>query len=131
MNDLQNIKPPAALDAILEDTASLGFTMSSDIQTGCLLRTLAATKPQGRFLELGTGMGCGTAWILDGMDAHSTLATVDINPDTTAVAQKHLAKDKRVTFHLTEELNSCNQLKAKRTILSLPIPGPASMSGLI
>jgi predicted O-methyltransferase YrrM len=102
VNDLQNIKLPVMLQAIVEDTALLGFTMSSDIQTGCLLRTLAATKPQGRFLELGTGTGCGTAWILEGMDAHSTLDTVDINPNTTAVAKKHLAKDQRVTFHLVD-----------------------------
>lgn len=114
MNDLENIKPPAALPAILEETALLGFTLSSDLQTGCLLRTLAATKPQGRILELGTGTGCGTAWLLDGMEAHSTLDTVDINPDTTAVAQKHLATDKRVTFHLTDGVEFLQSAQGKR-----------------
>jgi predicted O-methyltransferase YrrM len=35
----------------------VGFTMASDAWTGALLRTLAAAKPGGSLLELGTGTG--------------------------------------------------------------------------
>jgi len=42
-----------------------------------MLRTLAASKPGGRFLELGTGTGIATAWLLEGMDERSTLISID------------------------------------------------------
>jgi predicted O-methyltransferase YrrM len=51
--------------------------MASEPRTGSLLRTLAAAKPKGRFLELGTGTGIATAWLPAGMDAGSMLTTVD------------------------------------------------------
>jgi hypothetical protein len=49
------------LAAIRQDTEALGFTMMSEPRTGALLATLAASKPGGRMLELGTGTGLGTA----------------------------------------------------------------------
>jgi predicted O-methyltransferase YrrM len=33
-----------------------------------MLRMLAASKPGGRFLELGTGTGIATAWLLKKID---------------------------------------------------------------
>ena len=49
MNDDRIIQVPAALDAIRSDTKRICFS--------------------GRLLELGTGTGIGTAWLLSGMDA--------------------------------------------------------------
>ena len=80
MNDHEITQMPAALDAIVRDTERIGFTMASEPQTGSLLRTLAASKPSGRFLELGTGTGVGTAWLLAGMDAGSRLDSVESDP---------------------------------------------------
>ena len=90
MDDSNYIEPPAVLPEIEEATRQLEFDMGSDYQTGILLRTLAATKPGGRFLELGTGTGLATAWILDGMDRDSRLITVDIDPACLEVAKRHL-----------------------------------------
>jgi len=94
--------PPVALTEIERETASLGFTMASDALTGSLLRTLAAAKPGGRLLELGTGTGLATAWLLDGMDAGSTLLSVDDDPAVVAVARRHLGGDPRVRFVVTD-----------------------------
>jgi predicted O-methyltransferase YrrM len=102
MNDLDITRPPAALESIQHDTAALGFDMISEAKVGALLAALAASKPGGRFLELGTGTGHGTAWLLAGMDAASTLDTVDTNADVVAVAKRHLASDSRVKFHITD-----------------------------
>jgi predicted O-methyltransferase YrrM len=44
---------------------------------GAMLLTLAASKPGGRFLELGTRAGLAAARLLDGMDGRSTLISVD------------------------------------------------------
>ena len=68
MNDTFNIRGPAEYEAILRDSKEMNFGMPSDLQTGALLRTLAASKPNGSFLEIGTGTGLETAWLLDGMD---------------------------------------------------------------
>lgn len=99
-DDTPIIKPPQ-FDAILHDTAALGFAMASEPLTGALLRTLAASKPDGQFLELGTGTGVATAWLLGGMDSASTLLTVDSDPAVVAIARKHLGHDPRVRFHVT------------------------------
>ncbi len=89
---------PAAFFAIDQATQDNGFTMPSDPLTCSLLRTLAASKPGGRFLELGTGTGLATAWILDGMDADSTLVSVDYDPELLAIAQTFLGQDTRLSL---------------------------------
>lgn len=102
MNDHEITRQPPAIDAIQKDTAALGFTMMSEAKVGAFLAALAASKPGGRFLELGTGTGHGTAWLLAGMDAASTLDTVDTDPAVVAVARRHLDADNRVTFHIED-----------------------------
>jgi predicted O-methyltransferase YrrM len=102
MNDRVIIRKPAALDSILRETDALGFNMASESQVGALLAALAASKPGGRLLELGTGTGHGTAWLLSGMDLSSHLDTVDSDPGVAAVAQRHLGADRRVTFHVVD-----------------------------
>jgi len=99
MDDFEIHRRPAGLGGILRDTEALRFDMSSEPRVGALLAALAASKPGGRFLELGTGTGHGTAWLLAGMDAASSLETVDSDPTVVAAAQRHLASDTRVTFH--------------------------------
>jgi predicted O-methyltransferase YrrM len=100
MNDAEVSRTPAAFDAILRETNALGFNMISEPKVGALLAALAASKPRGRFLELGTGTGHGTAWLLSGMDSNSSLDTVDTDPNVVAVAERHLGSDRRVTFHI-------------------------------
>lgn len=90
--------PPKALDALAEAAAQQGFDMACEARTGALLRTLAASKPGGRFLELGTGVGMGTAWLLEGMDRAARLVTVERDGSLTAIAQRVLGSDPRVTF---------------------------------
>ncbi len=102
MNDSVLPRSPDPIAGILADTAALGFTMTSEPKVGALLAVLAASKPGGRFLELGTGTGHGTAWLLSGMDAASTLDTVDSDPQTVAIARRHLGTDRRLTFHVVD-----------------------------
>ena len=96
MEDLPITRPPALLAEIERRTAAFGFPMASEPRTGALLRTLAAAKPGGRLLELGTGTGLATAWLLDGMNPHATLTTVDIDPSAQAIAREVLGADPRL-----------------------------------
>ncbi len=102
MNDERIVTRPAALAAIQQDGDAMGFAMASETRTGALLAALAASKPGGRLLEIGTGTGLGTAWLLAGMDATARLDTVDVDADVVAVARRHLGADARVTFHVCE-----------------------------
>jgi len=102
MNDSEIRRQPPAIAAILNDTMAMGFTMASEPKVGSLLAALVASKPNGRFLELGTGTGHGTAWLLAGMDSMSTLETVDTDRDVVAVARRHLGADRRVQFHVMD-----------------------------
>lgn len=99
MLDTIQLYPPLVIQEIEEATKAISFTMGSDLLTGSLLRMLVTAKPSGSILELGTGTGLATAWLLDGMDAPSRLITVDSNENNTAVARKYLGHDSRVTFH--------------------------------
>jgi len=95
-------RTPAALAAIMTDSAALGFAMSCEPRTGALLATLAASKPGGRILELGTGTGAGAAWLLDGMSADATLISVEIDREVQSVASLHLSGDSRVRFEIAD-----------------------------
>lgn len=98
MKNEEAIKVPKNYHEIAEATKLSGFTMASDNLTGSLLRTLASSKPAGRFLELGTGTGLSTSWILDGMDENSQLTSVDNNREYLDICEKYLGSDSRLTL---------------------------------
>jgi predicted O-methyltransferase YrrM len=102
VNDLDLRREPGSIRGIVADTKAMSFDMVSEPKVGALLAVLAASKPGGRLLELGTGTGHGTAWLLDGMDTDATLDTVDTDEDVVAVARQHLGADPRVRFHLQD-----------------------------
>ena len=96
MNDLHNINEPKSIPAIWADTRAAGFTMASEPLICSLLRTLAASKPSARFLELGSGTGLSTAWLLDGMDSESHLTTVDNDESLLSILKRNLGADPRL-----------------------------------
>ncbi|MEO7209686.1 MAG: class I SAM-dependent methyltransferase [Chitinophagaceae bacterium] len=100
-DEINQLLPEAYFD-IQEHTRLAGFTMASDVLTCSLLRTLAASKPSGSFLELGTGSGLSTSWILDGMDDESTLVSIDNNPLFLEIANFILGNDARLNLIVTD-----------------------------
>lgn len=93
---------PPQLEAIEEATGALGFAMASDRATGMLLRTLAASKPGGNLLELGTGTGLATAWLLNGMDEAARLLSLDNDAMVQSIAAEYCGEDPRLTL-VTED----------------------------
>lgn len=105
---------PAAYASIRLATEEQGFMMPSKLLTCSLLCTLAASKPGSNFLELGTGTGLSTAWILEGMDATSTLISVDNDGQVQQIAHQYLGEDERLKLVCAdgkEWIKSNNQLK--------------------
>lgn len=96
---------PAAYAAIESAGRVIAFSMPSDLQTGALLQTLVAAKPGARVLEIGTGTGLATAWLLAGMDAESTLLSLDSSAQFQAIANEKLGHDSRLTLLCTDAGN--------------------------
>ncbi|WKN46396.1 methyltransferase domain-containing protein [Tunicatimonas pelagia] len=87
---------PHLYSEIEERTKKVEFDMPSDQSVGSLLRTLVASKPNGRFLEIGTGTGLALSWILDGMNARSEVISIDNNPELIEVASEAFVGYNRV-----------------------------------
>lgn len=92
---------PMQYKKIARATKKLQFNMASDLYTGSLLKTLVASKVSGIILELGTGSGLATSWILSGMSKNAKLTTVDNNEVLLAIAQESLP-DPRIKFVLAD-----------------------------
>jgi predicted O-methyltransferase YrrM len=102
MEDLTYVALPFVLPTLEKRSKDAQFSMPSEPLLGALLRVLAASRPGGRILELGTGTGIATSWLLDGMDAHSSLMSVDNDAGPQQVAAEMLGHDKRLTL-ITED----------------------------
>jgi predicted O-methyltransferase YrrM len=102
LDDIGTHAVPHVWGEIERPTVELGFDMPSDMRTGALLKALAASKPHGRLLELGTGTGLATACLLAGMDSASRLVSVDIDARVQAIARELLGADSRVSFELAD-----------------------------
>ena len=99
---MMNREVPKTYLDIDHATRESGFTMASDIEVCSLLKALASSKPSGKFLELGTGTGLSTSWILEGMDISSTLISFDNDQTFLNIAQKYLGHDERLNLILSD-----------------------------
>ena len=69
------------------------FERSSISEVGRLLALVAAARPGGRFAEIGTGTGVGSAWIVSGMGPDASLGTVEVDDERAAAAQRLVADE--------------------------------------
>jgi predicted O-methyltransferase YrrM len=113
MNDEVIARIPEGYEKIKKATSELQFNMASDLYTGSLLKTLAASKPSGRFLELGTGTGLATAWILAELDDKSSLLTIENNALLIDVAKKYI-NDSKVEFVLADGYEWISNYKGEK-----------------
>ena len=98
MNDSKIKDIPAIHTALGSTSEEISFTMPSDLYIGSLLKTLVSSKPNGQFLELGTGIGLSLSWMIDGMNENSTLISIDNNEALVAIANTYFGHDERVNI---------------------------------
>lgn len=96
MNDLNILNKPKIHAEIENKSKEIGFTMPSDPYIGTLLKTLITSKPKSNLLELGAGIGLSLSWMIDGMDAHSKLTSIDNDPILIEIVQTYFSQDQRL-----------------------------------
>ncbi|NND05033.1 MAG: SAM-dependent methyltransferase [Saprospiraceae bacterium] len=101
MTRSKNANNPPQYQGILTETSQLGFDMASVVHIGSLLRTLVASKPAASFLELGTGSGLALSWLLDGMDWHAEITSIDNDTEVIGIADEYLGSNSRANIICT------------------------------
>ncbi len=96
MNDINIIDRPSLHEEIVQKSEEIEFTMPSDLYIGSLLKTLITSKPYANILELGTGIGLSLSWMVDGMDQHSRMTTIDNDAKLISIAKRYFGDDQRV-----------------------------------
>lgn len=94
----ENIKVPEFYAQLNEGSKKIEFSMPSDLKTGALLRSLAASKPAGRFLDIGTGTGLSLSWLAEGANDHSTIISIDNSSTYQQVAREVFDTDARISI---------------------------------
>jgi len=107
------VKFPNEYRDIEQETLKMGFDQSSDGKIGAILEMLCASKINGKFLELGTGTGLCTSWMLKGMDDQSRLLSVENEEGVLSIARKYLGSDSRVEFICEDGENVISRLEPK------------------
>lgn len=98
MNDSHFTDIPKLHHQIIAKSDEIGFSMPSDLYVGSVLKTLVSSKPNGRFLELGTGIGLSLSWMVDGLVGDSKLTTIDNDAGLIEIAKDYFGNDDRVTI---------------------------------
>lgn len=98
MNESNITDTPKSFSRLIEKCEEIGFTMPSDIYIGTLLKSLIASKPKANILELGTGISLSLAWMIEGLDEHSTLTSIDNDPKLIGIAQDFFGNDARLNL---------------------------------
>jgi predicted O-methyltransferase YrrM len=75
---------------------AMRFELSCIREVGRLLAMLAAQRPRGRFAEVGTGCGVGTAWIASALASEAALVTVETDADRVAAVARLFEEQPRV-----------------------------------
>ncbi len=102
MNDTQFQDIPKRYSDIQFKSDAMGFNMPSDMYMGSLLKTLVSSKPNGLFLELGTGTGLSLSWMLDGMDQGSRMVTIDNDENLVDMVKGYFGDKDNLTIVMAD-----------------------------
>lgn len=130
MKDLNILDKPKIYAELEAKSRKIGFSMPSDLYIGSLLKTLITSKPNGNFLELGTGIGLSLSWMIDGMDTESKVITVDNDPELITLAQAAFGDDLRVEIFYEDGSDWIKDYKGEKFDLIFADAWPGKYSEL-
>lgn len=130
MNQANILDTPQVYPELLVKCKEVGFTMPSDMYIGTFLKTLISSKPNGRFLELGTGMSLSLAWMLEGMDRNSELISIDNDDELIEIARHFFKEEERLQLICADGDKWLPQYKGERFDLIFADAWPGKYSCL-
>jgi len=111
---------PTIVSDALERSNRADFKMSSELEVGKLLAVLASSVQMGgRILEIGTGIGLGTAWLVAGLGSRTDveLVTVEVDVSISNIARGYNWPD-WVSFRVGDVLDMYDDLGKFNLIFS-------------
>lgn len=75
---------------------AMRFELSSSPEIGRLLAVLVSQRPRGRFAEIGSGCGVGSAWIASAIGPEATFVTVDADDERAGAVSRLFADQPQV-----------------------------------
>ena len=75
---------------------AMRFELSSSPEIGRLLAVLVAQRPHGRFAEIGSGCGVGSAWIITAMGPEATFVTVEADEERAGAVSRLFADQPQI-----------------------------------
>lgn len=75
---------------------AMRFELSSSPEIGRLLAVLVSERPNGRFAEIGSGCGVGSAWIASAVGPEATFVTVDADEERAGAVSRLFADQPQV-----------------------------------
>jgi predicted O-methyltransferase YrrM len=75
---------------------AMRFELSSSPEIGRLLAVLVSQRPHGRFAEIGSGCGVGSAWIVSAMGPEATFVTVEADEERAGAVARLFADQPQV-----------------------------------
>ena len=75
---------------------AMRFELSSLPEIGRLLAVLVSQRPRGRFAEIGSGCGVGSAWIVTAMGPEATFVTVEADEERAGAVSRLFADQPQV-----------------------------------
>lgn len=111
-----SLREPEALRQLREETSRLPHAgMQIDPEQGQLMALLARLVGARRCLEIGTFTGYSALWVALALPADGRIIACDINPETTALAQRHWQRagvSDKITLRLGPALATLDALRA-------------------
>jgi predicted O-methyltransferase YrrM len=75
---------------------AMRFELSSIPEIGRLLALLVSQRPRGRFAEIGSGCGVGSAWVVDAMGQEAEFVTVEADEERAGAVSRLFADQRQV-----------------------------------
>jgi predicted O-methyltransferase YrrM len=125
-----NITVPKFYSHIKEESEKIAFSMPSDLKTGAFLRSLAASKPAGRFLDIGTGTGLSLAWLADGASSEASIISIDNSGAYQQIAKSVFDADERILIQCIDGMEWINSYTGAKFDLIFADAWPGKFEGL-